>query len=58
MVTFAVPALQAHRWVETRLLDAECDREALPPGDFVAEYLEEQILVWHLLLARECEALG
>ena len=52
-----VPALQAHRRVETRFLHAERDREALSPGDFVTEHLEEQILVRHLLLARKREPL-
>jgi hypothetical protein len=53
-----VPVLQAHRRVETRFLHAEGDGEALPPGDFVAEDLEKQILMRHLLLARQREALG
>ena len=53
-----VPGLQAHGGVEVRALDAEGDGQALPAGDLVAEDQQQEILVRHLLLAREHEPLG
>jgi hypothetical protein len=53
-----IPRLQAHRGIQPRLLHAQRDGETLAPCDFVAEDLQQEILVRHLLLARECEALG
>ena len=38
--------------------DPERDGEAVAPRDFVAEDLQQEILMRHLLLAREREPLG
>jgi hypothetical protein len=44
--------------IQTGLLHTERDRVAVAPGDFVAEDLEQQILMRHLLLARERQRSG
>ena len=46
-----------HGRIQAGFLHAERDAEAVASGDFVAEDEEQQILMRHLLLAREREAL-
>ena len=53
-----VPSVQAHVRIQAGLLDPQRDGEAVAPRDFVAEDLEQQIVMRHLLLAREREPLG
>jgi len=54
----AIPGLQSHGGIQTSFLDAERDGEAVAPRDFVAEDLQQEILMRELLLARPREAIG
>ena len=55
-ISTAVPGARSVGCIRT--LDAQGDREALAAGHLVAEHELQQILVRHLLLAREHESVG
>jgi hypothetical protein len=59
-VTFAVlvPVLQAHGGIQAGFLDPQRDGETVAPRHFVAEHLQEEILMGHLLLSRERQPFG
>ena len=44
--------------IQAGVLHPQGDREAVAAGGFVAEDLQQEILMRHLLLARERESLG
>ena len=48
-----IPGLQVHGGIQMRFLHAERDGQTVAPGDFVAEDQQQQILMRHLLLARD-----
>jgi len=53
-----VPGVEAHGRIQAGLLDTQRDGEGFAPRDFVAEDLQQEILMRHLLLARERERSG
>ena len=54
----AVPGVEMHGGIQAGFLHAQRDGEAVAPRDFVAEDLQQQILMRHLLLARQRERSG
>ena len=53
-----VPGVSAHRGIQARRLDAHGDGQAVAAGDFIAEDLQQEVLLRHLVLARQRESLG
>ena len=59
-MTFAVGSQcsSSHGWIELGLVCPRLGRRAVAAADLVAEHEEQQILVRHLLLARQGQAIG
>ena len=53
-----IPRLELHRGIEAGALGAERDGLAVAAGGLVAEDEQQEVLVRHLLLARQDEPLG
>jgi hypothetical protein len=53
-----VPRFELHRWIEVSPLRAQRAREAVAARGLVGEHEQEEVLVRHLLLSRESEAIG